>query len=1021
MPCRGSEPRIVSDQSDRLLQWATTCLSTGGASASHALRELGFVDVDRAGQSLDRLIKLYPVSSMSPEIMVDLAVGGHPDRGLAHLERFLEVAGGGDLFTRLGQSPRLREYFIRLLSQSRFLTDILVRNPERLYWLLEGGTPFLERPMPKRQMREGARREVQHSKDSVDRFRALRRWQRGELLRIGAGEILNLKDVAVTGQELADLADIIIELVVETCQRELVQKYGKPLDEHGKPAHFCVVCLGKHGGGELNFSSDIDLLFVYGNDGQTREHGRAVDNDFFFNRLSEQILNVLTEVTDDGFLYRVDMRLRPDGEAGALTRSLRSHWAYYETRGALWERQMLLKARRAAGSTQLWHQFWQMLIPFVFPAHFEVGPRTEIRRIKERIEAEIGVRPDRDNNIKLRAGGIRDIEFVVQCLQLLAGRRNRKVRSHNTLEAIGRLRRSGELGAEEARTLSGAYRFFRRLENLLQIHDGRAVYAVPEGTRDRMAVAVACGFDDVNGFDKSLESNLSAVRGIFDAVFRQPENDGYPGWERLLDWHVGAPTASAELERAGFENASQAHRTLQEMANGETMTSGARERLRSLLPELITSLSATSDPHRGLVHLVQIIGAYGAPGSFLELLHSRPGFMAMMVTICGSSRFLSELLRRDPGLLDSLVTSLPLSEEDRYQGPLSGWGRSRNQQLLRIGTEDLLGLSTGEETFRRLSALADGLLRAALQESLRNLARRLGKPRTSRGNSAHFVCVAAGKLGGMELNFGSDLDVFFLYEGEGRTGRGVDNREFYGRLSQDLIHLLSTHELYEVDARLRPDGRDGPLVMNLAAYRRYLEKRAAIWERLALSRARVFGGEQAANRRVERAIDAFVFQAVDAHMVDAVVDMRQRMEPAQERGRPARVDIKRGRGGIVDIEFITQIVTIHLGRQELRPVHTRSMLEVMAAEQLYVDDEESTFLLHAYDRLRGVEKAIRITTDRATTVLPEGRELRWMEARSIMEAVGEVSVPIHSEIRDLMNQTRQTFNRVMERLKNSLN
>ncbi len=1018
MPC-SSERRVVSEQSDRLSQWATSCLSAGGASASHALRELGFVDVDRAGQSLDRLIKVYPVSAMSPEIMVDLALGGHPDKGLAHLERFLEAAGGGHLFTRLGQSPRLREYFIRLLSQSRFLTDILVRNPERLYWLLEGGTPFLERPMPKQQMREGMRHEVQHSKDSVDCFRGLRRWQRGELLRIGAGEILNLKDVAVTGQELADLADIIVELVVVTCQEELAQRYGRPFDEHGKPAHFCVVCLGKHGGGELNFSSDIDLLFVYGNDGRTGEHERAVDNDFFFNQLSEQILNVLTEVTDDGFLYRVDMRLRPDGEAGALTRSLRSHWVYYETRGALWERQMLLKARRAAGSAQLWNQFRQMLIPFVFPAHFDVGPRTEIRRIKERIEAEIGVRPDKDNNIKLRAGGIRDIEFVVQCLQLLAGRRNRKVRSHNTLEAIGRLRRSGELGAEEAGTLSDAYRFFRRLENLLQIHDGRAVYAVPEDTRDRMAIAVAFGFNDIGDFDKILESNLGAVRKVFDAVIRHPDDDGHPGWERLLDWPVGAPSASEELERAGFEDASQAHRTLHEMASGETMTSGARERLRLLLPGLITSLAATSDPDHGLLHLVQIIGAYGAPGSFLELLHTRPGFMSMMVTICGSSRFLAELIRRDPGLLDSLVSSLPQS--DGYRGPVTGWGRSRNQQLLRIGTEDLLGLSTGEETFRRLSTLADGLLLAALQESLRKLARRLGKPRTSRGNPAHFVCVAAGKLGGMELNFGSDLDVFFLYEGEGRTGRGVDNREFYGRLSQELIHLLSTHGLYEVDARLRPDGRDGPLVMNLAAYRRYLEKRAAIWERLALSRARVFGKDQAANRRVERAIDAFVFQAVDAHMVDAVVDMRRRMEPAEERGRPARVDIKRGRGGIVDIEFITQIVTIHLGRQELRPVHTRSMLEVMAAEQLYVDDEESTFLLHAYGRLRGVEKAIRITTDRATTVLPEGRELRWMEARSETEAVGEVSVPIQSEIRDLMDQTRQTFNRVMERLKNSLN
>jgi len=266
-------------------------------------------------------------------------------------------------------------------------------------------------------------------------------------------------------------------------------------------------------------------------------------------------------------------------------------------------------------------------------------------------------------------------------------------------------------------------------------------------------------------------------------------------------------------------------------------------------------------------------------------------------------------------------------EENGYTGSASGWNSRRNRQLLRIGTEDLLGLAAAEETFRRLSALADGLLQAATQQAARKLARSLGKPRTNRGNPARFVGVAAGKLSGMELNFGSDLDVFFLYEGEGRTGRGVDNREFYARLTQDLIQLLSSYGLYEVDARLRPEGRDGRLVMNLVAYRRYLENRAAVWERLALSRARVFtADDDAVRRKVERAIDAFVFQPIDRQVVDAVVDMRRRMEPVEERGRPAGVDIKRGPGGIVDIEFITQILAIHLGLQKLRPLHTRTVL-----------------------------------------------------------------------------------------------
>ena len=1013
----------ADDLSSDLLKLASSCLSEGGAAGTRALKKLGFKDARRAGQALDRLVvQGTPLSPMPPEVIAQLAAAGHPDRGLAHLERLVEVSGGGLLFGRLAASPRLREYFIRLLSHSRFLTDILVRNPEHTYWLLEGGTPFLELPMAKRQMRDDVSREVRRFERSADRFQSLRRWQRRELLRLGAGEVLGLKDVAASGQELADLADIVVEQVLADCHRELSRRFGKPFDTRGRPAHFCVVCLGKHGGRELNFSSDIDLLFVYSSEGHTK-HG--VDNDFFFNRLSEHIVKALTEVTGEGFLYRVDMRLRPDGETGALARSVRGYWAHYELRGALWERQMLIKARRAAGSPRLWQQFRLMLMPFVFPPHFEVGPHQEIRRIKERIEAEIGARPNRENNIKLRAGGIRDIEFTVQCLQLLAGRRNERLRAHNTLVAIDRLLRSGDLSADEGRTLAAAYRLFRRVESMLQIHEGRAVYAIPESKQDRKALALVCGFTGVSAFDRALEKSLRSVRSIFDAVFEGPDRAaGEMAGNRLLDLPAGADAAAAELEAAGFDDGARAHRTLVAMADNEMMTSVARQHLRQMLPELLVSLGATPDPDRGLVQLTRIMAAYGAPGVFLELLQARPGFRSMMVRICGSSRLLAELMRRDPSLLDALVTrpeQQATEEEDGERLPPALWSHRRDEQLLRIGTDDLLGLATAEETFWRLSALADRVLRWAHDEARRNLARRYGKPRTNRGNPARFVCVAGGKLGGMELNFGSDLDLFFLYEGEGRTGRGMENRDFYTRLTQEVMHLLNANNLYEVDARLRPEGRRAPVVMSLTSYRRYLQRRAAVWERLALTRARVVSGDPLTARRVERAIERFVFRPVDEQMVDAVVAMRRRMEPRGDRGRPVGVDIKRGPGGIVDIEFITQIVMIHFARKDLRPLHTRTALEAMAAEQMFLSAPEGSLLLSAYDRLRDIEKTIRVTTDRATTALPGGAGLRSLAAQvgSTADAAGG-GTSIQAEVTELMGRTRETFLRVMDRLKSNL-
>jgi len=476
---------------------AGAALACEPAAALELLRQLGFRDPERASRTLDRLAGAPPfLTPLPPGVLAALALAGRPDQGLGHLERFAEASGTRlSLYARLEQDLRLAEYLARVFSHSRFLTDILVRNPEYLYWLFEE-TPFLARSLEKQALRELLRRELEGREG--EKLEALRRVQRRELLRIGAAEVLGLKEVAQIGRELADLADVVLEVVLEAAFGELVRRHGRPRDERGQPAHFCVVCLGKHGGQELNYSSDIDLLFAYDAEGQTRPpRGRVgVSNEEFFTHLGKRLVQALTEVTPEGFLYRVDLRLRPEGEAGPLVRSLHKLWTYYEAHGELWERQMLIKARCAAGAAGVWRRFQEVLAPFIYPAYFLTSPQEEIRRIKERIEARILERPRGDNNLKLRAGGIRDIEFIVQCLQLLNGRINPRARSPNTLEAISRLEQAKALSPGEATALRQAYAFFRRLENLLQIEEGRAIYAVPQDPQAQQALAQLLGLPD---------------------------------------------------------------------------------------------------------------------------------------------------------------------------------------------------------------------------------------------------------------------------------------------------------------------------------------------------------------------------------------------------------------------------------------------------------------------------------------------------------------------------------------------
>jgi [glutamine synthetase] adenylyltransferase / [glutamine synthetase]-adenylyl-L-tyrosine phosphorylase len=1002
-------------QDQASLELAESALTCAPAAAPGVLSRLGFADPRRAMQLLDRLAGEPPmVTPLPASVLLAITQLVTPDRALAHLERYIEASGGrASLFARLDADPHMAADLVCILAHGTFLTDMLVRSPELLYWLFEESSVLGQAPG-----RAGLLRRLQadssRGQTMADRLDALRRAHRRELLRIGAAEVLGRRDVVHTGRDLADLADAAVTVVLEHVQSELTQKYGSPRAGHGQPAQFCVVALGKHGGQELNYSSDIDLIFVYDEDGETRAPaGRTpISVEEYCRRLGEQVVRALCAVTQEGALYHVDMRLRPEGSAGPLVRSLRSYWIYYETRGEVWERQMLIKSRRVAGSVPLWRRFRQMLDPFVYPAHLLRPPQEEIRRVKERIESQIRARPAGDNNIKLQPGGIRDIEFIVQCLQLLNGRVNPRARVHGTLTAITRLGQADALSEDEGQHLRQAYRCYRRLENLLQIAAGRSAYAIPAGGSELEGLAVLMGLGSGVALLELLEQRRAQVRQIFSALF-DPAAAEMAGYDWVLDADPGAPHACGALADAGFGDGLAAHRDLLRLAGMGSILSRAPEQFAALARALIPELLAAPDPDAGLARLVDVVAAYGAPGMLFDLMRSHAGFRRLLVLICGSSRLLTELIQGDPGLLDALLSP---NRQPQESAPApgtdsSGLRRYKDERVLCIARDDLLRLSSCETTFHSLSSVAEHVLKAAVSMSWEALLQSHGIPRDRRGRPAAFCCFAAGKLGGRELDFGSDLDLLFVYSGEGRTDLShASNSVFFIQLAQGIIRLLQENGLYRVDARLRPEGASAPLATSLRGYRHYLCHRAAAWERLALSRARGVAGDATLMQNVARSTARFVFGTpVDADLVQEMRTMRQRMVPQHRGGRSGRVHIKRDPGGIVDIEFVAQLLVLRHGYADasLRVTGTRTALRRLA-ENGHLVAADAERLGAAYERLREIEKALRIGADQAEDVLPQGAGLAVL-ARAAGQATGGA---LGAEVMGIMGAVRGAFDEV---------
>jgi glutamate-ammonia-ligase adenylyltransferase len=906
------------------------------------------------------------------------------------IERFAHAAAAvpGGLAACVPDATAER-LLLRFVEQSPHFTQRLVRDPAALAALAHD--PWLRREKPETEMRKELDAELAATPGQL--LAALRRYRNRAYLRLCARELGDGAPAEV-GRELAALASVLLDAAVDHLSAELDARFGPPLTTDGTRARFVVFGMGKLGGAELNFSSDIDLIYVYETDSGAA--GTLTLHEYF-SRLAERLTRALADVTDDGFCFRVDMRLRPEGSRGPLVNSVAATERYYESWGRPWERQAWLKARPVAGDRALGEETLKILEPFIWPRTSGSDVINAVHALMGRIRAEL---TDEDD-VKLGPGGIREIEFFVQALQLVHGRSPR-LRERGTLRALEALLFSGIISAREQRTLATAYDFLRRVEHRLQLEELRQTHSLPRDPDRRALLARRIGFPDLATFEATLARARADVAAIY-ATLGAPAADDVPHDIALaLDGNREA------LGRLGFTNPDASADEL-EMLRGRpgpfapNAADGGR-----LAAFLLAEAAASPDPDLALRRLVDLVSRRRAAAALFSLAEMHRPLGRLVISLFGTSDFLAKELINKPELVEPLLltprsqriksraeleravtAALDEAADDEASDPveaqLNALRRIKREEILRIGLHDVAGQLLPAEVSVQISDLAEVMLAAALRIVEGPVYAKYGRPRTA------LAIVALGKLGGRELTYSSDLDLVFVYGDEGSAvhddGRpGADHMEIYSRLVQRLRHALDATleegRLFEIDTRLRPSGQQGALVSSLPGFRAYHARAAQLWERQALIKARAVAGDAALGQEIEALAHAHVYGGEAAAHPDAattaqeITRLRARIERELAREARGRFHVKAGRGGLLDVEFLTQYLQLVHGPTHplIRVRATVQALDLMAKAGI-IPFDDARRLVESYGFLRLLENRLRIVHDRSIDEITDDPKL----------------------------------------------
>jgi glutamate-ammonia-ligase adenylyltransferase len=1034
------------DQARPLLRgWQVRDPERGWRNLSHLVGSLGLDATRDLVAPLGRLLPRCP----------------DPDMALNNLERFLSTPGGAATLPSLLEARgRTLETLVQLFSTSQSFSDLLVANPDFL--------PMLRVPLRTSpslaEMQDQLREEVAAAFEYNAILRAFRRFRQRQTLRIGTNDIIRDRPLEEITRDISHVADACLQVALETAQRRLAERFGQPHTAAGAEARCVILAFGKLGGMELNYSSDIDIMLVYDDEGSTRgTRGGSISNDDYFARVTGEVVRLLSAHSDYGQAYRVDLRLRPEGLRGPLARSLASTLAYYDTLGRTWERQALIKLRPVAGDEKLGAEFLSAIEPFVYRKYLSFAEINEIKAHKRRIERTNEGALVKETDVKTGHGGIRDVEFTIQFLQLLNGGDLPELRQRNTLLAMQALERAGCLTAQEESILDDAYRFLRKTEHRLQLLFDLQTHRLPETDDELRKLSLRMGYarpskqkasrngdgDPLRRFLEDYGHKTQLNRRILDHLLHQTfqgeDGRAEPESDLVLDPNPDPARIEAVLGSYPFQDLPGVYHNLNMLAQESVpflSTRRCRQFLASIAPQLLHALSDTPDPDMALLNLEKVTASLGNKGVLWELFSFNPPSLRLYVDLCAYSQFLSEILINNPGMIDELLDSLVLNQprtlaelrqelDDLCRGasdPELILHSFQQKELLRVGVRDILGKETIQSTTAALSDIAETILAkiAELQEAA--LGERLGEPRSGE-RRCRYALLGLGKLAGREMGYHSDLDLILIYERDGHTSprsgaasavQATDNFHYFTELAQRIIKAAGSPgpqgRIYQIDMRLRPTGRSGSLVIPLDEFVRYYESGGAqLWERQALTRGRVVHGDPEFAGTVSKAVEQAAYEpAWQPGDAEEIRRMRQRLESSRRER-----DLKRGFGGVVDVEFLVQLLQLKYGREHhgIRTANTRDALDALQAAGLLSKDEHAT-LRNGYDYLRLVESRLRIVHNRSVDELPENADdLEKLARRLGFEREGDstAAAQFRAELEKRTAEIRRLFLEVVER------
>ena len=892
----------------------------------------------------------------------------------------------GDTGVGFQPAGELAEQQRRVWEASEYVALSCTREPGLLPALAESGD--LLRAYGEGEIAQRLREGLAEVGDETALHRQLRRFRRREMVRIIWRDLAGLASLDETLETLSALADACIAGSLERLYRWAVEKQGVPRNAAGEEQQLVVLAMGKLGARELNLSSDIDLIFAYPEPGRV-DGRRPLENEQFFLRLCQQLIKALNTQTVDGFVFRVDTRLRPFGEAGPLAVSFAAMEHYYQSQAREWERYAMIKARAVCGQPAAVARLEAMLRPFVYRRYLDFGAIESLRDMKQLISRELKRRGMRDN-IKLGPGGIREIEFIGQAFQLIRGGRDPELQVRPILPVLERLGGKGLLPGYVVQELQQAYRFLRRVENRLQAWQDRQTHLLPEDDTNRLRLARAMDFAGWADFFRQLEQHRQRVQAHFDSVFAAPQTEqGEQEQVMLALWHgqLEEEQALELLERAGFRDGAgvlQRIRGFRESSACRGMGSRGRERLDQLMPMLLEAVAHGEQPDLTLSRLLPLLEAIARRTAYLALLVESPIALSQLVRLTAASPWIAQRIARSPMLLDELLdprrlysplrgreleqeldTLLSAVAPDDLEQRMERLRLFAQSNMLRVAAADITGVIPLMVVSDYLTEIAEVVIRRVLAQSWQDLTARYGRP-GGIGDGTGFAVIGYGKLGGIELGYGSDLDMVFLhadYEASAMTdgARQVANDLFYARLGQRMIHMFTTRTpaglLYEVDMRLRPNGNSGLLVSGLATFDRYQRESAWTWEHQALLRARPVAGDPAVAARFDAVRRAVLCRERDpARLRREVREMREKMRATLDNSGNGLFDIKQGRGGIADIEFMVQYSVLRWAWKHpdlVRWTDNVRLLESLSRLHL-LPVEQAQQLADAYRALRAV-------------------------------------------------------------------